>query len=1587
MDAAHIPEEKGAPDSAAPADAEIAVRAFAVRTSDGGGTRGFIDRLITGRADVPAVPALAATEAGDVASRPGLTGAAGLLVAVVQEAVAALPVLPARSSVVLCGGSEPGPGRAAAKAAAEKAAAEIRTVLASASMSVSATVRTEAVADVEALHGALRALRSGQVDVAVVAGASSGLGSAAADGREGMCSAAVAVVLTRHTLGSQGTDEPLALIDRADIAAGEPDVERDSVVFPAHRPGSDDTAALCGQDDDMAWEGPLGRGSGVAGLEAVAAAATSVHHGVRPRSDAHAEPWLAPRRTARVLVTGNGGGTSLRLRSVRETAAAWAPRRAAAQHLYVFSGTDAAQVLDALERGHTSRSGPARLVIVAAGQEAYHRRVQQARDWLAEGGRRPRPPGVYFSARPLGGDLAFVFPNGAAAYSGMARTQLLAFPRAIEELRHRGDPREMAGWAYAPSDGPADAVGKIYAASFLSMVHTHITTGVLGLRPQAVLGYSSGEISALLATGVWQDVAGLLADTRSSPLFSGLLTHPWRAIRAGWQRAEVPGSQWAAHLVGTDPRHAAEAVKDEPGVHLLTVNAPSSCTLGGEAEACRRVLERLPHEYAVPLDYDIAVHTPMARTAAAQWRDYFRRPVRPADDGLRFYTCSGTYRFTPRPDAIAEASVAQALGTIDFVGAVEQAWADGVRVFVEHGPKERCTQWIREILGERPHLALALDPTDGRGLDRLTELCAQLVAAGVEADDEALFAHLSAARGVQPHEVRLPHQPEPVVIPTPAVMEPAPVLPPLDLDCTRGDTAGLRATVVKGTISSASATGTDAYAQVAATHCQLMDQHQRMQALLLRGHHHFSEYAVAPAGRAPSRDEPPVLEASGHVCLAATLHSALAQRVSNAALSTRPPRAIHPSLVELVFHGPLPRPDETLHHQRNAPPTPFEHTVHASGRPVLTLRAASDSAQASLRTVPESVRPTGAGPARGFDPEAVRAFREGRPYDCFGSAWAVTRSHIRTPRSGTDELAILHRVTSFDPHGGAHGLGHLTAQLRPCETHLYADTAPTTPSGEPLAETDSLPFLLEGSQQALAFHLAALGLTKERDGWRFQPLAGSPCTLFHTPSGTSGGVVACEVTITEIATDAHEPYLRADLVCSRDRAPVLRARNMTLQLVQDWPLEQWRRLAAGHGHGHGQGQGQHALRHIPSAAFSSVQTSAPDPRALVRDGLRLDRGSMVAAAWGRPSEALGAAHRSLDAQPRVIRLPAPPYQCLTRVTHLKATPWEPEEDSCIEAEYDIPEAVSGQGDGIFRRRDGESPLPPALLLEAALQPCGWLAQYVGAAQDLPGTPVFRNLDGETRYAAPIPPQARVLTTRATLRRRVDDGTMVLVFFDVECWADSVTVFSGTTSFGFFPPDAFAQRTGLPGPPPHVREEGAEPVLDCDLTARPGRWFDGPVRLPRTPLLMLDELAGHWPEGGHAGRGRLRARKRVDAGDWYFTAHFFQDPVQPGSLGIEAMYQLLRCHLIALRLDAGMPSPHIEPTTTSAPLTWKYRGQVVPTDTLVTVDVDITGLRHGPDGIVLTGDGWLSVDGTCIYHATGLALRLTEGTTAERKPRT
>ena len=128
----------------------------------------------------------------------------------------------------------------------------------------------------------------------------------------------------------------------------------------------------------------------------------------------------------------------------------------------------------------------------------------------------------------------------------------------------------------------------------------------------------------------------------------------------------------------------------------------------------------------------------------------------------------------------------------------------------------------------------------------------------------------------------------------------------------------------------------------------------------------------------------------------------------------------------------------------------------------------------------------------------------------------------------------------------------------------------------------------------------------------------------------------------------------------------------------------------------------------------------------------------------------------------------------------------------IVCEYDIPD------DAWYFDENGAEVMPFCVLLEAALQPCGWVASAVGSVTDAAEDMLFRNLDGTGTLHGELGRTAGTLTTRVKLTSVSRAGGMIVEGFEVECSLGDRLVYTMETVFGFFPPAAFDDQVGLAG---------------------------------------------------------------------------------------------------------------------------------------------------------------------------------------------
>jgi 3-oxoacyl-(acyl-carrier-protein) synthase/3-hydroxymyristoyl/3-hydroxydecanoyl-(acyl carrier protein) dehydratase len=656
------------------------------------------------------------------------------------------------------------------------------------------------------------------------------------------------------------------------------------------------------------------------------------------------------------------------------------------------------------------------------------------------------------------------------------------------------------------------------------------------------------------------------------------------------------------------------------------------------------------------------------------------------------------------------------------------------------------------------------------------------------------------------------------------------------------------------------------------------------------------------------------------------------------------------------FHRGLPLPGETIRYdiaidkfvrQGESRLFLFRFTGSIAGRPLITMTGGCagfftpeevENSGGVLLTEEERAPRSGACPAdwsppvpmrpESYDDRQIAALRTGDLEACFGERFRGL--HLpEAQRLPGGRMALIHRVARIDPRGGRYGIGRIEAEadIRPDDWFLtchFVDD-PVMPGT----------LMYECCAHALRVFLQRMGWVSVSPRARFGPLLGKPATLkCRGPVTPRTPRVTYRIDIKELGFGP-EPYAVAD------------ADMLT---------------------------GDRHIVHFTDMSLRLEGTTGEEIAALWSRRPAWDRERLIEFAAGSPSRAFGERYRPFDEGGRFIaRLPSPPYLFMDRITAIDAEPWELKAGGSVAAEVDLdPRAW-------YMAAEGTGAPPGCVLLEAALQPCGWLAAYMGSALKSDKPLHFRNLGGSARFIRRPGPPDGPLAVRARLTQVAEVVDMLIEHFDFEVDDAAGPLYTGSTYFGFFTPAALARQEGLRDAPLWAFRAAGEARGAVDLPDLPPRSPEDPVRpaatglaLPGKALRMIDRIERLDPEGGPHGLGYVLGAKTVDPQEWFFKAHFHADPVWPGSLGIDAFIQLLK--FFALTKWPDMITSHRFALAANERHRWTYRGQVLPANRLVRVEAAVTRVEDGPEPAIF-GEGHLMADGLVIYRMENFGLRL------------
>jgi len=395
------------------------------------------------------------------------------------------------------------------------------------------------------------------------------------------------------------------------------------------------------------------------------------------------------------------------------------------------------------------QTGVCRLAIVAATRSDLAKKLTTASKQLADPQREKIQDrgGIFWYAQPLAqqGRVAFVFPGEGAQYTNMLADLCRHFPEVRREFDRtdRAFLRSRVGKPLSRLIYPLPSEAKQAEQELLSLggAVTSVTLAerghlallaTLGLKADTILGHSSGEFGALMA-------AGAIAPPTEEALIQALADGADNALDLA-QSGLVPDAVLLA--VGGADRSAVERVVAESGGRLRIAmdNCPSQLVLSGDEDSAAQALAGLRGKGGLVerLPWGRAYHTEGFLPAVSIIESFYNS-FGINSPQIELWSCATADRYPSDPAAVRELALRQWSSAVRFRETIEAMHADGVRVFVEVGPRGNLSNFIADTLQDRPHAAVPLDAQRRSSLEQLCRALGMLAAHGVPFEIKALY--------------------------------------------------------------------------------------------------------------------------------------------------------------------------------------------------------------------------------------------------------------------------------------------------------------------------------------------------------------------------------------------------------------------------------------------------------------------------------------------------------------------------------------------------------------------------------------------------------------------------------------------------------------------------------------------------------------------------------------------------------------------------------------------------------------------------------------------------------------------------------
>lgn len=567
----------------------------------------------------------------------------------------------------------------------------------------------------------------------------------------------------------------------------------------------------------------------------------------------------------------------------------------------------------------------------------------------------------------------------------------------------------------------------------------------------------------------------------------------------------------------------------------------------------------------------------------------------------------------------------------------------------------------------------------------------------------------------------------------------------------------------------------------------------------------------------------------------------------------------------------------------------------------------------------------------------------------------------------SEKILMLDRITSVDRTGGLWGLGMIVAEkeLLPDEWYFTSHFR-----NDPVLAGS---LMSEGCVQLLQFFMLYLGMHTKVEDARFQTIQNKPqpirCRGQALPKDR---LITYQLEVTEIGLSP-KPYAIGNVDILIDGKVVVDFRNVCLELSEKSAKE--RLLLQGKATGIAQ---QPAI----TPPLAVVPPTAKAPLFTEEQIVHFATGDIEAcfgpefAIYKQPPAKAG------DPPRRPPRTPNSYLQLMHRVMDVDGKRHDFDNTTGCTAEFDVAEDI-----WFCTENSYPSLTPYSMLMEIALQPNGFLTSHIGSTLIYPDSNLyFRNLDGTGRLIKEIDLRGKTVVNKSTMVSTSAVMNNIIQKFTFELICDGETFYEGEAVFGFFTADALSNQVGMDKGKkllPWYKEESIpqDRLIEIDLHSEQARQDfyaakkDRPYYHLAGGMLNFIDQSIVVVDGGKYGKGYVHSMNVIDASDWFYPCHFYKDPVMPGSLGIEAMIQSIQVYALQQNLGKDFKNPRFGLVEDEAK--WVYRGQIIPDNKQMTLEVHIKEIRNSSGRVDILIDGNLWKDGLRIYSVENIGLSIQE----------